>query len=109
MLDSVGVCAFSSYAFSIDDYAEALRLIGIDMDTDQLLAHGAAIFALERRFNLENGFGPADDVLPQRFTSEPVPSGLHAGKVCDLVSHLNEYYALRGWPQASPTSTTMPS
>lgn len=109
MLDSVGVCAFSSYAFSIDDYAEALRLIGIDMDTDRLLAHGAAIFALERRFNLENGFGPADDVLPQRFASEPVPSGLHAGKVCDLASHLKEYNALRGWPQAAPASMTMPS
>ena len=68
---------------------------------DAAVASGAIAFELsgwlERRFNLENGFGPEDDALPRRFTHDPVPSGAQAGKVCELEPMLQEYYRLRGW------------
>jgi aldehyde:ferredoxin oxidoreductase len=97
VLDSLTACTFSSYALSADDYAEGLRLTGRPICAEELLSTGAAVFESERRFNLDNGIGPEADMLPKRFTHEPVPSGTHAGKVCDLKPLLREYYALRGW------------
>jgi aldehyde:ferredoxin oxidoreductase len=97
MLDSLTACTFSSYALTPEDYAEGLRLAGRPICAEELLATGAAAIESERRFNLDNGIGPEADTLPRRFTHEPVPSGKHAGKVCDLKPLLREYYALRGW------------
>jgi aldehyde:ferredoxin oxidoreductase len=99
-LDSMTACTFSSYALSLEDYAEGLRLTGTDIAADELMAKGAAVFESERRFNLDNGLGPETDTLPRRFTHVPVPSGRHAGKVCDLEPLLREYYRLRGWASA---------
>src|SRR5262245_50970468 len=111
LLDSLTICAFSSYAYALEDYAEALRLItGIDIDEAELLARGGRIVDAERAFNLAHGFGPEHDTLPGRFTREPVPSGLHEGKVCNLDPMLDEYYRLRGWlaPAREPGDTTIP-
>jgi aldehyde:ferredoxin oxidoreductase len=58
---------------------------------------GRRIVDQERVFNRANGFTAADDSLPTRFTAEPVPDGVHAGRVCALEPLLDEYYALRGW------------
>jgi aldehyde:ferredoxin oxidoreductase len=97
VLDSLTACTFSSYALSAEDYAEGLRLAGWPTSAEELLARGAAIIESERRFNVDNGIGPEADTLPRRFTREPVPSGMHAGRVCDLEPLLRHYYALRGW------------
>jgi aldehyde:ferredoxin oxidoreductase len=98
VLDSLTSCAFSSYAFTVGDFAEALTLVtGETYTPEALMAAGERIFSLERRYNQANGFTPQDDTLPERFTREGVPDGIHAGKVCDLRPLLDEYYALRGW------------
>jgi aldehyde:ferredoxin oxidoreductase len=111
VLDSLTACTFSSYALSVEDYAEGLRLTGCPICADELLAMGAAIVESERRFNLDNGIGSDADTLPRRFTHEPVPSGTHAGKICDLTPLLREYYALRGWSFAAeiPVDASRPS
>jgi aldehyde:ferredoxin oxidoreductase len=99
LLDSLQVCAFSSYAFALEDYAAALNNVtGRGVGSDELLGIGERIFTLERMFNEANGFGPADDSLPTRFLAEPVPSGQHRGKVCLLGPMLQNYYTSRGWP-----------
>ena len=96
VLDSLTSCAFSSYAFSPADYADALTCVtGEVVTATDLLAAGGRIFALERSYNRSNGFTDADDTLPRRFTHEPVPDGVHAGKVCDLPPLLAEYRTLR--------------
>lgn len=92
VLDSLTSCAFSSYAFTPSDYAEALSLMtGESFTAATLLAAGARIFALERRYNSIHGFTDDDDTLPARFTHEGVPDGIHAGAVCDLDALLTEY------------------
>jgi aldehyde:ferredoxin oxidoreductase len=79
------VCAFSSYAFDAEDYAAALGFVThTSWSPTGLLAAGARIFDLERQYNADCGFGAKDDTLPGRFLQEPVPTGPHAGKVCDL-------------------------
>lgn len=111
VLDSLTSCAFSSYAFSPADYADALTCVtGEVVTATDLLAAGGRIFALERSYNRSNGFTAADDTLPRRFTHEPVPDGLHAGKVCDLPSLLAEYRTLRapGHDSDPPPTTALP-
>lgn len=56
-------------------------------------------------FNFEAGLTAADDTLPPRMVSEPIPEGPMAGKVCRLDKMLPEYYELRGWsPDGIPTA-----
>ncbi len=108
VLDSLQVCAFSSYALSVDDYAEELRSItGYDITGEELLGVGERVFNLERLFNAEHGVGSSQDRLPRRFTEEPVPSGRHSGSVCELEPMLWEYYELRGWRGGQPPSNAV--
>jgi len=61
------------------------------------LAAGARIVDLERQYNADCGIGADTDTLPERFLREPVPTGPHTGKVCELAPMLQAYYKLRGW------------
>jgi aldehyde:ferredoxin oxidoreductase len=98
-LDAMTLCSFSSYAFSLEDYAAALGMVThTGWSPEALLAAGARIFDLERQLNAGYGICAKADTLPERFLSEPVPDGRHAGKRCELAPMLAEYYALRGWP-----------
>jgi len=64
-------------------------ITGWDMTLDELLAAGAGIFELKRRFNVREGVASADDTLPARVATGP------GGE--NLEKLLEEYYALRGW------------
>lgn len=95
VLDSLQVCAFSSYALSIEDYARALNnLTGWGLRPEDLLNVGFRILMEERSYNLSLGFSTSHDTLPRRFLEEPIPTGINAGKVCDLRPMVDEYYAL---------------
>ena len=98
-LDAMTVCAFSSYACCVEDYAAALSFVThASWSATDLLAAGERIFDLERQYNADCGIGAESDTLPERFLREPVPTGPHAGKVCELAPMLHAYYELRGWP-----------
>jgi aldehyde:ferredoxin oxidoreductase len=96
-LDSLQVCAFSSYALAPEDYAIALKAVtGAEFTASGLLAAGDRILDLERAFNESVGIAPSADRLPPRFTEEPVPDGRHKGKTCDLEPMKEAYYEERG-------------
>ena len=104
-LDAMTICAFSSYACSTEDYAAALTSItDTSWSAAGLLAAGARIVDLERQYNADCGIGADADMLPERFLREPVPTGPHAGKVCELGPMLQAYYELRGWPGGKLTA-----
>jgi aldehyde:ferredoxin oxidoreductase len=104
-LDAMTICAFSSYAYSTEDYAAALNFItNASWSAAGLLAAGARIVDLERQYNADCGIGADTDMLPERFLREPVPTGPHAGKVCELAPMLQAYYELRGWPGGKLTA-----
>ena len=80
---------------------------GWDLSLDDVERIGERIWNLERAFNVREGIGREQDVLPYRVMHEPVPEGMHKGMHCppdELNGMLDSYYALRGWtPDGVPT------
>ncbi|MHC4569427.1 MAG: aldehyde ferredoxin oxidoreductase family protein [Planctomycetota bacterium] len=100
VIDSLGLCLFTSFALGADDYRDMFNAIaGQDLTTEELCEAGDRIWNLERMFNLKAGVGPDQDRLPKRLVSEPIPSGPCKGHVHRLPELLPEYYKERGWNQ----------
>ena len=96
-MDSLVVCRFTSFAWSVDDYADiAAATTGLSIDGLEFLKIGERIWNLERLFNIREGFSSKDDVLPSRF-SAPLPEGSSRDRIVHLDKMLPEYYSLRGW------------
>jgi aldehyde:ferredoxin oxidoreductase len=74
---------------------------------------GERVWNLERAFNVREGIGHDQDVLPYRVMYEPVPEGMHKGMHCppeELQAMLEQYYDLRGWtPGGIPTQEKLES
>ncbi len=100
VIDSSGMCLFSSFALSAEDYRDLLAAgTGFDYTVEELLKCGERIWNLERLFNLKAGMDPAQDTLPKRFLEEPMPEGPKKGSVVPLSEMLKEYYSIRGWDE----------
>jgi len=97
------------WSLVVDDFAgetlwedlgkEWLAAVGLDYDRDSLAAVGERIWTLVRLFNVREGFGRADDSLPDLF-EDPLPDGPAAGRTVDreaFETMLDAYYAARGW------------
>jgi len=116
--DALGACKFTTaetYALYPDDLAAALSALwGRAIDGQELLTAGERIVNLERLYNVRLGLSRADDRLPARFTTEPLPvhafvrddaSGevsslsepVHLSQIQDFEAMLDRYYRLRGW------------
>ena len=96
--DSFDICKFSAFAENAEHYAaQYSAVVGIPMNSAQLLKIGERIYNLERYYNNLAGLGEGSDTLPQRFLKEPSTSPGSKGHVCELDLMLKEYYALRGW------------
>jgi len=98
VIDSMGLCLFSSFALSAEDYRDLLAAAtGFDYTVEEMLRCGERIWNLERIFNLKAGLDPAQDILPRRFLEEAMPEGPNKGAVVRLKEMLPEYYRVRGW------------
>lgn len=77
-------------------------------DNDYLMEVGNRIYALERAFNVREGFGRKQDTLPKRMLAEPLHTREAPGEgqvVRNLDKFLDRYYGLRGWTKAGvPTA-----
>jgi aldehyde:ferredoxin oxidoreductase len=78
---------------------------GWDWTAQDLLRTGERLFNLKRLINNRFGITHADDTLPQRFLTEPRPSGGAEGVLPDLDLMLEEYYHAREWmPEGLPSA-----
>jgi aldehyde:ferredoxin oxidoreductase len=104
-MDSLVLCRFTTFAFSVNDYADLVSAAtGLSITNRELLQIGDRIWNLERLFNMREGFTAKDDCLPPRF-STPLPEGGSRHRISHLDEMLPEYYKLRGWDEkGTPTA-----
>jgi len=100
-VDTLVKCDFAAYGIKDETYAATLEAaVGEPWDAAKIRKLGERVWNQVRLFNLREGFTRADDTLPKRFTSEPLPEGPFAGALVsleDLSRLLDDYYAERGW------------
>jgi aldehyde:ferredoxin oxidoreductase len=101
LMDSMIICKFLRGVF--DDFhaetAEMLRSVtGWDVSADELRETAKRIVSAKRQFNLLAGWTPAEDTLPERFLSTPLPNDPEASLSRErLDSLVAEYHRQRGW------------
>ncbi len=109
VFDSAGVCAFTTFAWSLADLQPQLDTAcegGWSMEKLALL--GERIWNMERIFNNAAGFTAKDDDLPPRLKTEPAKTGPAKGLVNGIDKMRPEYYKVRGWtPEGVPTKETL--
>jgi len=98
-MNSLGLCYFTygqtnSIGY-VPDFLEAVT--GHRMGIQDLLLCGERSFNVKRAFNAREGMGRKDDVLPHRFTHQPLQQGISKGLVSRVPEMTDEYYRLRGW------------
>jgi aldehyde:ferredoxin oxidoreductase len=98
LVDSAGVCLFTTFGIGVPQVTKLLNAAtGSACSDDQMMVAGDRIWNLERLFNLKAGISPAQDTLPKRILTEPLPDGPMKGIVSRLPEMLPEYYSVRGW------------
>lgn len=97
-IDTIGVCIFTSFALNPMHYANMLStVLGINIDSNELLKIGERIWNLEKLFNLREGITRKDDSLPPRLLNDAFTSGHSKGVTVNLDPLLDTYYQKRGW------------
>lgn len=100
VVDSAGLCLFTTFGIGLPEISEMIRTaVGINDSDEEILKIGERIWNIEKKFNLEAGFTKADDTLPSRLLTEPLPEGPGKGMVAQLDKMLGEYYEVRGWDE----------
>ncbi len=109
VVDSAGICVFTTFAWSMDDIAPQIdAACEGDWSVENCMAAGERIWNLERKFNLDAGFVGKDDNLPARLLKDAAKTGPAKGKTNGLDIMLPEYYAARGWTvEGIPSNETL--
>ena len=100
-IDSLVACKFSFFGATLEEYAELLAAAtGCDVTPQGLKEIGERICLTERFYNCANGFTMEDDLLPERFYTEPGSSG-EGIEIPPLdrerfMEELRKYYRIRG-------------
>lgn len=100
-VDSLVACKFAFFGASAEEYADLLSAVtGQEYSAQRLKEIGAGIVREERFFNGLNGFSSRDDILPERFFTQPGTGGegIEVPPI-DRVRFLEErerYYRIRG-------------
>ncbi len=102
--DSMVICHFLERVLGYtptEHYVKMINVVtGFDWSFEELIAFCDRVWALERCFNVKAGMRRADDTIPKRFLTEPIPEGPSKGMYTDeatLNKMLDEYYELRGY------------
>ena len=84
LVDSVGICLFTTFAIGLEDVAAQYRAaVGSDESDADILLKGERVWNLEKKFNIAAGV--EKDTLPPRLLREKLPSGPAAGKVAEQI------------------------
>ena len=110
-IDIIGVCVYSSFAISLDEYAPIINAVtGASLNSGSLLKFAHRTVSLERLFNIRCGKSAKDDWLPARFFE--IPTKVDGEDVLcsrDVFQKMHqEYYRALGWDDSGmPKSETL--
>jgi aldehyde:ferredoxin oxidoreductase len=101
LMDSLIVCKFLRGVFE-DFYSEAAEMLnlvtGWDATGDELRETARRIVHMKRQFNLQSGWTPKEDTLPDRFLEKALASDPAATLSRERLGTLvTEYHRQRGW------------
>src|SRR5580700_6051261 len=101
LMDSLIICKFLRGVFE-DFHAETAAMLrsvtGWDVTADELRETAKRIVSAKRQFNLLAGWTPAEDTLPERILSTPLPNDSEATLSRERLDGLvAEYHRQRGW------------
>jgi aldehyde:ferredoxin oxidoreductase len=114
--DSAVVCDFAALRVSSEEYngfmvAFVKAATGWDFTKEEKNTQFNRIITLRRAYNVLEGIRRKDDTLPERFFTEPIPSGPEKGKVVDrkeFQHQIDLYYQDYGWNmEGVPTKETL--
>ena len=101
LMDSLILCKFLRGVFSdfFAESAEMLRLVtGWDVTAQELRETAVRIVTAKKRFNIRAGWTPAEDTLPERILSQPLPDDARAQlSPARLGALIEAYNRARGW------------
>ncbi|MDJ0829264.1 MAG: aldehyde ferredoxin oxidoreductase family protein [Desulfobacterales bacterium] len=96
IFDTLILCRFYRDLYQWEDLQESIKLAtGLSLSTEELRAMAADIATMTKQFNINEGWQSKDDLLPQRWHDEPLPSGSITEEQMNQM--LSDYYRLRGW------------
>jgi len=96
IMDTLILCRFFRDLVPWEELRTIIALTtGLALDLPALRRMANEITTLTRCFNVREGFGRADDLLPARWHDEPLDG--HALTRDELALMLSDYYRLRGW------------
>jgi aldehyde:ferredoxin oxidoreductase len=103
IMDSLILCKFLRGVFE-DFYRESASLLrgvtGWDVTAEELRLTARRIVTAKKLYNIREGWTPAEDTLPERFFTQPLPDGLAPGASLTrdrLEAMKSAYYQERGW------------
>lgn len=103
LMDSLILCKFLRGVFAdfFEESARMLRLVtGWDVTPSELRQTARRIVTAKKRFNIEAGWTPAEDTLPERMLRQPLPDDTRAQLSPERLQALVRAYNLaRGWTE----------
>jgi aldehyde:ferredoxin oxidoreductase len=101
IMDSLILCKFLRGALD-DFYGETAAMLasvtGWDVDGEELQQVARRVAAARKLFNIRSGWTPAEDSLPARFLSTPLPDDPQASLTAERLQEMIRAYNLgRGW------------
>jgi len=98
IFDTLIFCRFFRDFYLWDELRTIVKVtVGLDLSKEELQGLAAGVSDLVRSYNVREGVTDADDTLPRRFFTEPLPETGSVMKPEDFARLKSDYYRLRGW------------
>jgi aldehyde:ferredoxin oxidoreductase len=108
--DILNTCKFFMYGdITLEHLADLFSaLTGWEVSGEDLMTVGERVLNLQRMFNIREGLGRKDDIVPERIKRQPAFGYYEKETQCairDFDGMMDEYYEIRKWDK----KTGMPS
>lgn len=113
--EALGICIFSAAptrVYSLEKMSELYHWVtGFETSSYEVMRLGEMKIQLFRVYNCREGFGPEDDMLPERFFEQEIDAGALKGNKLDKETFgevIRFYYSMMGWDEnGRPTEAAL--